>query len=413
MSSPYSKGLDLELIIADLFKKNGYTVVHNLRKTGKSGVTHQIDVYAEYKAPLHTSAIVIEAKSYEQPIDKDLIMKFVQIVDDLNADRGIFVTTSDFVPSAVMTAAQYGNIELWNRDKITSLVGALQLTSSPSTSGAMEDASIASTSGTEKKKVRTVAAKLSYEQIQLYASEQIKKKGKGGFLGAGKVIEEVKDAALVLYPYYDLGVKVTVQHVEKTGFLKSEAVNKIVPCRVSVDALTSGIVHATNAGLSYDYALPQITSDEAAVLRIFRHGFEMKTILGVGLGEAKTKRLVNGLLTRGVLRASSTKPIIYSLTKPYPEDPTKLNSLREVFQVSEITVENDKKTKTIDPQIEPALVSNMIESYLNAKIEDIDLIFYPYYEIWFRRPDGSTRVEVLDGITGTFNERIANMIRQT
>lgn len=138
----------------------------------------------------------------------------------------------------------------------------------------------------------------------------------------------------------------------------------------------------------------------------------MKTILGVGLGEAKTKRLVNGLLTRGVLRASATKPIVYSLTRPYPEDPTKLNSLREVFQISEIAVQSHSKTtKVIDPRIEPALVSNMIESYLNAKVEDIDLIFYPYYEIWFRRPDGSTRLEVLDGITGTFSEKITNIIR--
>lgn len=205
MSAPYFKGLDLELIVADLFRRSGYNVVHNLRKTGKSGVVHQIDVYAEYKAPLHTSVIVIEAKSYEQPIDKDLIMKFVHIVDDLNVDRGIFVTTSDFVASAIMTASQYNNIELWNRDKITSLVGALQLTSSPSSSDDMaKNIAPVPPNGSEKK-VRTVAAKLSYDQVQLCASEQIKKKAKGGFLGAGKVIEEVKDTALVLYPYYDLG----------------------------------------------------------------------------------------------------------------------------------------------------------------------------------------------------------------
>lgn len=215
LSAPYFKGLDLELIIADLFRKNGYTVIHNLKKTGKSGVVHQIDVYAEYKAPLHTSAIVIEAKSYEQPIDKDLIMKFVQIVDDLNADRGIFVTTSDFVASAIMTASQYSNIELWNRDKITSLVGALQLTSSPSDDIA-DIVAPAPRNGSEK--VRTVATKLSYDEVQLYASEQIKKKAKGGFLGAGKIVEEVRDTTLILYPYYDLGMKVTVQHVEKTGF---------------------------------------------------------------------------------------------------------------------------------------------------------------------------------------------------
>jgi hypothetical protein len=43
----YEKGLNLELIIADLFRKNGYTVIHNLKKKGKSGncfQTYKIDL---------------------------------------------------------------------------------------------------------------------------------------------------------------------------------------------------------------------------------------------------------------------------------------------------------------------------------------------------------------------------------
>lgn len=394
----YSKGLNLELIIADLFRRNGYTVIHNLKKKGKSGVEHQIDVYAEYKAPLHTSAIVIEAKSYEEPIDKDKIMKFVQIVDDLDVDRGIFVTTSDYVASAVMTASQYSNIELWNREKIAKLVGELQLSSSASTDQ--------QTKGIEGK-IRTVAAAISYDQVKQYASEQIKKKSKGGFLGAGKIVEEVKSIKLMLYPYYDLGVKATVQHTEKTGLIRSSTVEKIIPCKVSVDAITAGIVDVTDKGISYRFALPEITEEEARLLRIFRSGFEMKNALGLGLGDAKTKRLVNGLVARGILKASTTKPIRYTLTREYPEDPSELNSIREVYQLVDFI---EGSASVIDPKIQPAQISKVIESYLNAKVEEIELMYYPYYEIWYGREDGSSRVEVLDGISGTLSKRTASML---
>lgn len=399
MGVSYSKGLNLELIIADLFRKNGYTVIHNLKKKGKSGVEHQIDVYAEYKAPLHTSSVIIEAKSYEESIDKDKIMKFVQIVDDLNVDRGIFVTTSDYVLSAIMTANQYNNIELWNRDKISKLVGELQLSSSVYTEQQPD--------GKIESRIKTISPRISHDQVQQYVTDRIKKREKGGFLGSGKVFEESKSTKLLLYPYYDFGIKARVQHIEKRGLLSSEAVDKIIPCRVSVDAITCGIIDVTSNGISYRYSFPQITEEEAKLLRIFRKGFEMKTVTGLGLGDAKAKRIVNGLVSRGVLNASNTRPVQYILSKEYPEDPSTLNSLREVYQITDLVNEN---ATIIEPKIEPAQASKLIESYLDAKVEDIDLVYYPFYEVWYGRQDGSIRAEVLDGIFGTVNERIASML---
>lgn len=392
----YSKGLNLELVIADLFRKNGYTVIHNLKRKGKSGVEHQIDVYAEHKAPLHTSALIIEAKSYEQPIDKDMIMKFIQIVDDLNVDRGIFVTTSDFVASAIMTANQYGNIELWNKDKIAKLLGQLQLT--PPTDD--------TTASTLTSKIQAVPVAVSYDQVKQYADAHVKKRSKGGLFGAGKVNEEVSSIKLMLYPYYDFSIKATVQQTEKTGLIRSTTVEKIIPCKVSVDAITGGIIDTTNEGLSYRYALPTITEEEAKMLRIFRFGFEMKQILGIGLGDAKTKRMVNGLVTKGILQASSTKPVRYTLAVEYPDDPSKLTSLREAYHVNDF----EGKAAIIEPRSSPAQISHVLEAYLNAKVEEIKLIYYPYYEIWYRRDDNSTRIEVLDGIAGTPSERIASML---
>ena len=50
------------------------------------------------------------------------------------------------------------------------------------------------------------------------------------------------------------------------------------------------------------------------------------------------------------------------------------------------------------------LVSNALENYWKAvKINDIITIYYPFYGVWFEREYGGTRVEVMDGISGTLN----------
>ena len=127
---------EFELKIAELFEKKGYHVTRGIKMNGKSGITHQIDVLAEFIAPLHTSTVIIEAKSYKSNIDKDIIMRLIQIQQDLSADRVILATTSKFTLGARTTANQYNNLELWGREKIVSFLGKMQLMD---TSNAMQE----------------------------------------------------------------------------------------------------------------------------------------------------------------------------------------------------------------------------------------------------------------------------------
>jgi Holliday junction resolvase len=78
------KGIGFELKLAELFKQKGYHVTHNIKMKGRSGAEHQIDVLAQYSTPLHTSTIIIEAKSHQNNIDKDTVMKLIQIQQDLS-----------------------------------------------------------------------------------------------------------------------------------------------------------------------------------------------------------------------------------------------------------------------------------------------------------------------------------------
>jgi len=398
----YDKGSSLELVVADLFKKNGYTVVHNVKKKGRSGVEYQIDVWAEYGAPLHTSIIIIEAKPYQEQIDKDKIMKFVQIVDDLKVDKGIFVTTSDFTPGALMTVEQYNNIELWNRDKLVKLVGQLQIPSSKQ--GVVEKT---------QSEIKMVAPRISSQQVEQYATEQIKKKAKGGLFGAGKVIEKLQSIKLILYPYYDLKIKATVRHTEKIGLISKKEVEKMIQCEISLDAVTGELVDVTNKGLSYRYAyLSKLTDEEATLLRFLggTKNFDVRTVIELGCDESKAREIINGLIGKGVVEASQTArlPEYYIVRVEYPHDPSKLNSLKELLPINDYT---EQTGRVIEPRIEPALVSKAIGNYWEAvKVDDIITVCYPFYEMLYEREDGSHRLEVMDGISGTLNEHIARML---
>ncbi|MEM1831719.1 MAG: hypothetical protein QXJ97_09360 [Desulfurococcaceae archaeon] len=57
----YEKGVELEKLVYRLFLSRGYDVKHNVKLRGRSGVDHQVDVYVEYRAPLHVSRIVVES----------------------------------------------------------------------------------------------------------------------------------------------------------------------------------------------------------------------------------------------------------------------------------------------------------------------------------------------------------------
>ena len=171
-----------------------------------------------------------------------------------------------------------------------------------------------------------------------------------------------------------------------------------MPCKISIDAQTCGIVEVDETGIYYNYALPQITEEEAKFLRAFKDGFEMKDVLGLGGSEAKTKRMVNGLVTRGILNATSSRPISYMLEKEYPDDPSILDSLLSLYSSSN---SYEKSATTMEPKVEPSTVIKIIEAYLNVKVQNIDLVYYPFYQVQYGREDGSIRTEVLDGMYGS------------
>ena len=392
--STYEKGLAFELLLSQTFEEKGYKVLHNVKRKGRSGVEHQIDVLAQHLTPLYTSTVVIEAKSYDTPIDKDRVMKLIQVVDDIGADRGIIVTTSEFTPSAIKTAEGH-NIDLWDRQRLVELLGEARLQ--------------ATEKALERKAVPTgqyVSFTVGLQDIRNRVESQIEERRRGGFLGVGKVHEELLGIHKRYYPYYEAQVLVTVTEIRKTGLLSKEKISKLARTSVSVDGIMGDLVTLTPDGVAYPYGyLPSLTEDELRVLKACGgKSFTQGGVMGLGYSAGKVRRIVNGLVNKGVLAVGGGRPVAYSPRVPFPYDPTALKSITGVHAVGQ-NVEKDVEVWT--PKADPSAVMNTLElCWPGCQVAEITSVYYPYYFAVIKMEDGSMRFEWFDGVTGKQNQAL-------
>ena len=84
---------------------------NNCKIKGKSGIFHQIDVLTKHSDGLHTYRTGIECKYWDKNINKDIIMKVAEIVEDAKLNKGIIVSKLGFTKDAI-DYAKYKNIGL-------------------------------------------------------------------------------------------------------------------------------------------------------------------------------------------------------------------------------------------------------------------------------------------------------------
>ncbi len=397
--SALEKGIGFELKIAELFEKNGYHVTHDIKMKGKSGTTHQIDVLAEFIAPLHTSTVIIEAKSYKSNIDKDIIMKLIQIQQDLSADRAILATTSDFTPGALTTADQYNNLELWDGEKIASFLGKMQL---------IDTGDVMQKSRQTTKKM--ITALVSLERVTEYANETVQKRAKGGFMGKGKIFERIVVIKKFLYPYYDIDMDAKIRKQEKTGWRSTEETVQTITSRTGVDAVTGALIDVNSNGVDYQMSyLSKLDDEEIRLLRYVANSkeFEKRMLSALGWSVGKIGKIVNSLLGKGVLIQTNARPATYGKVWQYPSNPSTFQSMMEEHKV----IPFDSDDKTIDPQVSSASIETVFNSYWDeCGIKSIDVVYYPYYAIVFGKEDNTKRIEILDGMTGYKQEYVTGVI---
>ena len=81
------------------------------RIEGKSGVNHQIDVLASHSDGIHSYKTAIECKYWNKKVNKDVVAKLSEIIEDAQIEKGIVVSRSGFTRDAV-TFARHRNVGL-------------------------------------------------------------------------------------------------------------------------------------------------------------------------------------------------------------------------------------------------------------------------------------------------------------
>ena len=258
------------------------------------------------------------------------------------------------------------------------------------------------TSVQSKPTVKMVQTKISNEELKQYAIKTAEKHSKGGFLGKGKVIEKPIGWEKFLFPYFDVEIEITIRDVEKRGWFKKEEVTKTIRGRTGLDGLTGAVIDVSPGGISYKYAfLKDLDAEEVRLLYWIGSGtFTTADLRGLGQSDAKSRRIADGLASKGILRRQATRPIQYTTKYPYPYNPENFVSLMEQYNV----VESTSDDRIISPRFSENVIPSYLDKYWNkCNFLSSKVVHYPYYGIVYER-ENHTRSEIIDAVTGLRQE---------
>ena len=379
------KGVKLEKLVTQIFRSKGYEVKHNVKLTGRSKVEHQIDVYAEYKAPLHTSRIAIECKAYDKPVNKDIVMKLLNEVEDLGVDRGILITTSYFTSDAVSTAEGY-NIELWDSLKLKQLSQEV-LKKIP-----MEGIRISSNIFYIKPNISDDIAKVTVDN---------KLKGIFGRKGA------IESSSIIFYPYFE--VDIDARFSEKKGWINKKLKQRIVSSTILVDALKIALCdYHPEVGVVELFSLPDLTNEEARVFRMLRESALTTAALAslLSCSTSKARRIIQGLVVKGIAQQlKSGRQIFYRLRLAIPEP----SSLRSVPSNLKLEIGEPEEGISLGAPLSLAEVENIVKLLWNGKIKKYKTIFYPYYACKIVENE-KRYIKTIDMIMNNIDERMDQLL---
>lgn len=95
--------------------ENGFKkiqVQHDVKIQGKSGATHQIDVFWEFNLAGVNYKTLVEVKDWKSPVEKEQILSLKAKIDDIPNSNGIFVSRTGFQEGAKIYA-EHSGIQLY------------------------------------------------------------------------------------------------------------------------------------------------------------------------------------------------------------------------------------------------------------------------------------------------------------
>lgn len=177
---------NLELRVAQYFERNGYAARTNQKEKGRSGLIHEIDVLAEKRDAAGTHRVVVECKAWRSPVEKDVVYKLANVMQDAGLSKGIIVSVGGLRTGA-RVAAEQAHIDLWGPEEIRYHLGDEALAGLP---------------------LPTPDAALGVEiAVEPGAAGREMRKARGGFAGIGA--DEIASIDLVWVPSFEFQLAIT------------------------------------------------------------------------------------------------------------------------------------------------------------------------------------------------------------
>lgn len=116
MANHVSKAKEYELFVKKVYQRlyavegvDNPVIMHDVTLTGKSGSTHQIDVYWEFTLAGVRHRVAVECKDYNSPIKKEKIATFKGVLDDIAGNiQGIYASRVGYQSGALKFAESCG-----------------------------------------------------------------------------------------------------------------------------------------------------------------------------------------------------------------------------------------------------------------------------------------------------------------
>ncbi len=357
----YDRGIEFERFVAELLKKAGFSVQHNVVLAGRSGVKHQVDVLAIYRTPVTEFRVLVECKNWLKPINKDVVMKVYNEVRDLGLDKGMIFTSSYATPEAISYARTVG-IEIIDGHTLQEITRKLGV--------GMEQSAISLVSSAE----------------YVILGEKCM-----SICGPGKLCQ------VYYYPCYELTL--TYKQVIREGFFRKR---EYIVERTAVTYVDAVFGYAAafdeRDGLILSAPLP------LGIDRLEVHAYRVVTSAGMasaeqvasylGMSTQRARKLLESLLGRGLMKTKIINRRKYYVPLPLPLVVYGEKSMGQLCRF--LTSTNVKPADSITVATTAPLESviNVIQSLTNFVVTKHTVIYYPLLMIMEKG-----KVSVRDGRT--------------
>ncbi len=352
--------------IIRLLKSRGYRVRPDVTMEGRSGRAHTIHAYAEYRAPLHTSRIAVMCLDRREPVGADEVYEFIQILDDLELDKGVLATTSWFTPEAMEVAGK--RVLLWDGPKVEELTRDLPR------------------AGVYPHELRIyhlpprLRLTRAVERIQGLLRRPL----------VGKKEKLASRVALIYLPVYEFTVRSLEGGVE--GF-------------AAVDALTGDLLIFREREVQRLVLPEDLTDTELTVLSGLRAGPALIEDLAASLGLDfdTVDATVRTLAGRKLVDDSEVERVSLRFSPP------KVDGSVSLLRVG--VKRGRPKGRLLEPKMSVGEAALRLELLLGVEATGPRMIFLPHYYAVAERDD-ARRVVAVDGIFGREAQRAEEVIQR-